>query len=97
VSASKLCSYAGLIPTTYSSGGKTFQGKITKQGNRWLRWALIEAAQRAIVKDAWLRGIIITESKGQGERSEPELRLQESSYRLYTNCGKRNVLILKDL
>ncbi|MDH4230407.1 MAG: IS110 family transposase [Nitrospirota bacterium] len=56
VSASKLCSYAGLVPTTYSSGGKTFQGKITKQGNRWLRWALIEAAQRAIVKDDWLRG-----------------------------------------
>lgn len=53
-SAKKLCSYAGLVPSTYSSGGKTYQGKITKQGNRWLRWAMGEAAQRAIARDLWL-------------------------------------------
>lgn len=54
VSAGKLCSYAGLVPSTYSSGNRTYQGKITKQGNKWLRWALIEAAQRAPLGDAWL-------------------------------------------
>ena len=54
VSAGKLCSYAGLVPSTYSSGNRTYQGKITKQGNKWLRWALIEAAQRAPLSDAWL-------------------------------------------
>jgi transposase len=53
-SAKKLCSYAGVVPSTYSSGGKTYQGKITKQGNRWLRWAMCEAAQRAIARDLWL-------------------------------------------
>lgn len=55
VSSSKLCSYAGLVPSTYSSGNRTFQGRITKQGNKWLRWALIEAAQRAPLFDMWLR------------------------------------------
>jgi len=55
VSSNKLCSYAGLVPSTYSSGGRTYQGKITKQGNKWLRWAMIEAAQRAPLNDAWLR------------------------------------------
>lgn len=55
ISSSKLCSYAGLVPSTYSTGGKTYQGKITKQGNRWLRWALVEAAQQAVNKDLWLR------------------------------------------
>lgn len=54
-SAKKLCSYAGLVPSTYSTGGKTYHGKITKQGNRWLRWILVEAAQRAIMKDMYLR------------------------------------------
>lgn len=54
-SAKKLCSYAGLVPSTYSTGGRTYHGKITKQGNKWLRWALTEAAQGAIVKDLWLR------------------------------------------
>jgi len=55
VSDSKLCSYAGLVPSTYSSGNRTYQGKITKQGNKWLRWTLVEAAQTAIKKDLWLR------------------------------------------
>jgi transposase len=54
-SAGKLCSYAGLVPSTYSSGGRTFQGRITKQGSKTLRWILVEAAQRAVRKDAWLR------------------------------------------
>lgn len=43
-SASHLCSYAGIIPSTYSSGGRTRHGKIVKQGNKFLRWALVEAA-----------------------------------------------------
>jgi len=33
-SSSKLCSYADLVPSTYSSGGKTFHGKITSEDNR---------------------------------------------------------------
>lgn len=52
-SPAKLWSYAGLVPSTYSSGGRTYQGRITKQGNRWLRWIMIEAAQSAITKDPW--------------------------------------------
>lgn len=56
MSAGKLCSYAGLVPSTYSSGNRTYQGKITKQGNKWLRWAMIEAAQKAPLNDLWLRG-----------------------------------------
>jgi transposase len=54
VSDGKLCCYAGLVPSTYSSGKRTFQGRITKQGNKWLRWAMIEAAQRAPLNDPWL-------------------------------------------
>jgi transposase len=46
-SASKLASYAGLVPSTYSSGGHTRHGKIHKQGNKWLRWGFVEAATHA--------------------------------------------------
>lgn len=42
----KLYSYAGIIPSEHSSGDKIRRGPITKQGSPWLRWALIEAAQR---------------------------------------------------
>jgi transposase len=44
-SPSKLVGYCGLGPRVYSSGGRTFHGPITRQGNRYLRWALVNAAQ----------------------------------------------------
>ena len=51
----KLASYAGLVPSTYQSGDKTRHGRITKQGNSHLRWALIEATQVAIVHSQYFR------------------------------------------
>jgi len=50
----KLHAYAGLVPSTYSSGGHTFHGRITKTGNKYLRWALVEAVWPAIQKDVSL-------------------------------------------
>lgn len=46
-SKEKLCSYSGLIPSTHQSGSRSYNGRITKQGNKFLRWALTEAAQIA--------------------------------------------------
>ncbi|MEM3666779.1 MAG: IS110 family transposase, partial [Candidatus Bathyarchaeia archaeon] len=43
-SGDHLCSYAGLVPSTYNSGGVTRHGGITREGSRWLRWAMVEAA-----------------------------------------------------
>jgi transposase len=37
-----LCSYAGLVPSTHSSGGITYHGRITKTGSKYLRWILLE-------------------------------------------------------
>lgn len=37
-----LCSYAGLIPSTHSSGGVTYHGRITKRGSKYLRWIMTE-------------------------------------------------------
>ncbi|MCB4860668.1 transposase, partial [Sphingobium sp. PNB] len=51
----KLAAYAGLVPSTYSSGGKTFNGRIIKGGNKWLRWAFVEAVVPAIVSDPALK------------------------------------------
>ncbi len=48
----KLCAYAGLVPSTYASGGKVFHDRITKTGNKWLRYALVEAVQPSITNDA---------------------------------------------
>jgi len=50
-----LHSYAGVIPSTHSSGQRSYHGKIIKAGNRWLRWALVEAVWPAITVDHDLR------------------------------------------
>lgn len=50
-SAAKLAAYAGLVPSTHSSGGKTYHGEITREGNKWLRWAFVEAVMSAIRTD----------------------------------------------
>lgn len=55
-SAKKLVGYTGLAPATWSSGGHTRHGSITKQGNKWLRWALVEAAQRAPMTSPYFAG-----------------------------------------
>jgi transposase len=52
----KLCAYAGLVPSVYASGGKVFHGRLTKQGNKWLRWAMVEAVRPAVKTDPELRG-----------------------------------------
>jgi transposase len=54
-SKEKLAAYAGLIPSVHSSGGKTYFGEMTNHGNRYLRWAFIEAVWPAIRKDLSLR------------------------------------------
>jgi len=51
----KLHAYAGLVPSTYASGNKVFHGHITKQGNKYIRWAMIEAVWPAIRSDIELR------------------------------------------
>jgi transposase len=44
----QVSSYLGLIPREHSSGGKQRMGSISKQGNRFLRTLLVEAAQSAV-------------------------------------------------
>ena len=73
-----LASYAGLVPSLDASAGKEKRGRITKQGSRYLRTALVEAAQaaarmqnsrlriffrRKIVKAGYQKAIVATAHK----------------------------------
>ena len=51
----QVASYLGLIPREYSSGGKQRMGGISKQGNRLLRFLLVEAANIAVRFDPVFR------------------------------------------
>ena len=43
----KLSGYTGLCPRVYQSGGNDHRGPLAKNGPKYLRWALIEAAMHA--------------------------------------------------
>lgn len=53
--AKKFASYTGLVPSTYASGQRMVHGRLTKQGNKHLRWAFIEAVTPAICSSPFLR------------------------------------------
>lgn len=46
-SPKKLVGYTGLCPRVHQSGGKDHRGPLAKNGPKYLRWALIEAATHA--------------------------------------------------
>jgi hypothetical protein len=47
----KLASYSGLTPGIEQSGTKNRGKKITKEGRKDLRWAMVEVARRAVKSD----------------------------------------------
>lgn len=53
--ARQVGSYAGLTARVNQSGGHCYHGSITKQGSRWLRWVLVQAAVKIVRKDVGLR------------------------------------------
>jgi hypothetical protein len=47
-SPKKLCGYTGLCPRVHQSGDKDRRGPLTKQGPKYLRWAMLEATMHAL-------------------------------------------------
>jgi transposase len=52
-SAKKLVGYTGLCPIVRQSGDSDRRGPISKQGPKYLRWALLEATLHAVRHDAY--------------------------------------------
>jgi transposase len=67
-STKQLCSYAGLIPSTYSSGNAIFHGHITKQGSKWLRWILAEAIGHCVTKSEHFQQFYWRLERRKGEK-----------------------------
>jgi transposase len=83
----KFAAYTGLIPSTYSSGSRLVHGRLTKQGNKWLRWAFIEAVTPAISYSPMLRryyGKIKTRRGTQDARTATARKLAELTWTIWT-------------
>lgn len=55
--AGKLCAYCGLVPTTHSSGGREYHGKLLWHCNKWLKWAFVEASWVAVGSSPYFGGL----------------------------------------
>jgi transposase len=77
----RLCSWAGLTPGERTSDAHTHRGHITKQGSRWLRWMLVEAATTA-VRDPQLGRFTVQIAQRRG----PKIARVALARRLLTLC-----------
>ncbi len=64
----KLASWAGLTPRTRSSDAKVRTGHISRQGSPALRWAMVEAAQKAERSGGHLREMFERIAKRRGRK-----------------------------
>jgi transposase len=69
-----LCAYAGLVPTTHSSGGRTYHGGLLWGCNRWLRWALIEGAWVAMGCSGYF-GAFYTRQRQRGKAANTAITI----------------------
>ena len=73
-SADKLCGYAGVVPTTHSSGGKIYHGRLLPSCNKWLRWALIEASWVAIGCSPYF-GALCRQQRARGKKANTAITI----------------------
>ena len=59
--------YAGLTARVHQSGGHCYHGHITRQGSRWLRWILVQAAMKIVRRDTKLRNFYTRIRKRSGK------------------------------
>jgi transposase len=67
-SARHLCAWAGLTPTVRSSADHARLGHISRQGSPHIRWALVEAAQKAVEGGGPLRAAFERIAKRRGRK-----------------------------
>jgi len=68
-SAAKLAGYCGLVPSTYGSGGKSFHGRLLPMCNKWLRWALVEAAWASMRSSPYCRAHFGMRQRQKGNKT----------------------------
>ena len=73
-SAARLWAYAGLVPSTYASGGVIYNGKLLKAANKWLRWALIEATWIAVGRSGYF-GSLYRHHRARGKKANTSITI----------------------
>jgi transposase len=92
----QVASYLGLIPREYSSGEHQRYGSISKQGNRFMRMLLVEAAQCAVRYDPQMRSEYLHRCHRKAKGVAKVAAARKLAIRLYwmlrTNTGYPEVV-----
>jgi transposase len=89
-SARKVASYVGLIPAEYSSGARQKLGHISKQGNPFLRWVLVESATVACRHDPEMKRMYWRLVERRGKPIAKVAVARKLLTRLYWMLRRRN-------
>jgi transposase len=66
----QIASWAGLAPSVHQSAGLCIMGSITKQGDKWLRWNMVEVAHAAVkVRDSRFRLLFLRVMAKKGKKT----------------------------
>ena len=74
-SGEKVTSYFGLTPSVYQSGETEYRGRITKTGDKMLRWLLVEAAHILLTRSSSNCGLKLWGLKIQGAKGVEKARV----------------------
>jgi transposase len=88
-SPKKFASYTGLVPSTYASGKRITHGRLTKEGNKWLRWAFIEAVSPAIRCSPYLRGYYMRIRTRRGTKDARTATARKLAELAWTVCTQK--------
>lgn len=66
--AKKFTSYFGMVPRLSQSGNHAYYGRITKLGNPYIRWALVQTAHRAVRIDNKHREFVLRLAVKHGKK-----------------------------
>ena len=83
-SGKQVGAYVGLTPRLYESGSMSRQGKISKQGHRYLRSLLVEVAWIGLRHNPWMREVY--ERVRRGSKTRKKIAIVAVARRLLIRC-----------
>ncbi len=95
-SHNKLASWTGLVPSMHQSGTSFYNGRITKEGSRRLRWILIQCAHASIRTNSKINEFYSKIAKRRGENKAVVAVARKLVKIIYAVLSSRNPSLYGD-
>ena len=96
-SHNKLASWTGLVPSMHQSGTSLYNGRITKEGSKRLRWTLIQCAHTSIRTNSRINDFYTKIAKRRGKNKAVVAVARKLVKIIYAVLSSRNPSLYGDL